>query len=61
MLDAWDSAVEFLLVDDRARNLAKAHPLVDGRCSAYPGRDCSAAKLAAEALAVLATRHRMAG
>ena len=38
MLDAWDSAVEFLLVDDRARNLARTHPLmVDGRAPHAPG------------------------
>jgi hypothetical protein len=53
-MDAWQSAVQFLLVDDRAQVLADAHPLTEdrrcGRCT-LPG--CTAAALAAEALALL--------
>jgi hypothetical protein len=57
-VDAWRTAVEFLLVDDRAQVLARGHPLTaDGRCTRCGHSDCTAAMLAAEALAVLARCH----
>ena len=53
-MDAWHTAVEFLLVDDRAEVLASGHPLAaDGRCGRC-GSGCTAARLAADAVAVLA-------
>ena len=55
-MDAWHTAVEFLLVDDRAEVLARGHPLTtEGRCGRC-GSGCTAARLAAEAVAVLAAR-----
>jgi hypothetical protein len=60
-MHAWQTAVEFLLVGDRARVLARGHPLtVDGRCGRC-GSDCTAAVLAAEALAVLTQGHTAGG
>jgi hypothetical protein len=57
-MDAWDTAVQFLLIDDRAQSLAEVHPLMeDGRCGRCRTPDCSAAELASEALAVLAARR----
>jgi hypothetical protein len=57
-VEAWDTAVQFLLVDNRAQSLAESHPLTEdgwcGRCR-LPG--CTAAQLASEALAVLAERR----
>jgi hypothetical protein len=62
MADAWNTAIEFLLIDDRAAALASAHPLTaDGRCAACHGTDCSAARLAAEALALRRARLRATG
>jgi hypothetical protein len=58
-MDAWDTAVQFLLIDDRAQVLAEAHPLTeDGQCGrcALPG--CTAAALAAEALEMLSAGQR---
>jgi hypothetical protein len=58
-MDALQSAVEFLLVGDRAQALAKAHTLsTDGRCGLCNQSNCTAARLASEALAVLAARGR---
>jgi hypothetical protein len=54
-MDAWDTAVQFLLIEDRAQSLAEAHPLMeDGRCGRCSPPGCTAAALASEALAVLA-------
>jgi hypothetical protein len=56
-MDAWDTAVQFLLIDDRAQSLAEAHPLMeDGQCGRCSPPGCTAAALAAEALAILAAR-----
>jgi hypothetical protein len=53
-MEAWDAAVESLLIDNRARRLAAAHPLTrDGRCARCADPGCTTAELAAEALAVL--------
>jgi hypothetical protein len=58
-MDAWRTAVEFLLIDDRAQLLAEAHPLTeDGWCGWCGMSDCTAAALAAEALAVLGAGQR---
>jgi hypothetical protein len=55
MAQAWNAALEFLLVGDRARSLAEVHTLQrDGRCAHCLTLDCSAAALASEALAILA-------
>jgi hypothetical protein len=59
-VEAWDAAVQFLLVDNRARSLAEAHPLTeDGQCERCSQPGCTAAQLASEALAVLAERRPM--
>jgi hypothetical protein len=51
-MDAWQTAVQFLLIDDRAQVLADAHPLTeDGQCGRCTPPGCTAAALAAEALA----------
>jgi hypothetical protein len=56
-VDAWQAAVEFLIIGDRAWALAEAHPLMDdGRCGRCAPPGCAAAALASEALAVLAAR-----
>jgi hypothetical protein len=56
-LEAWDAALRFLLIDDRARSLARSHPLApDGRCQRCRTPSCAAANLAVEALTVLADR-----
>lgn len=53
-MDAWQAAVQFLLIDDRAQVLAEAHPLTaDGQCGRCATAGCTAAALAAEALAML--------
>jgi hypothetical protein len=58
-MDAWHTAVQFLLVDDRAQVLADAHPLTeDGQCGRCTQPGCTAAALAAEALALLSAGHR---
>jgi hypothetical protein len=55
-MDTWQAAVEFLMVDGRAQVLARGHPLTaDGRCGRC-GSDCTAARLATDAVAMLATR-----
>ena len=57
MHEAWNAAVDFLLIEGRAHRLAAAHPLTDsGRCGRCANAECVAAALAAEALAVLAAR-----
>jgi hypothetical protein len=56
-MDAWETAVQFLLIGDRAQSLAEAHPmLADGRCGRCSLPRCTAAALASEAVAVLAAR-----
>jgi hypothetical protein len=58
-MDAWDMAVQFLLIDDRAQVLAEAHPLTgDGQCGRCTSPGCTAAALAAEALAMLSAGPR---
>jgi hypothetical protein len=53
-MDAWSAAVQFLLIDNRARVLAEAHPLTDdGQCGRCTPPGCTAAALAAEALSIL--------
>jgi hypothetical protein len=53
-MDAWQTAVQFLLIDNRAQVLAEAHPLTeDGQCGRCILPGCTAAALAAEALALL--------
>jgi hypothetical protein len=57
-MDAWQTAVQFLLIDDRAQVLADAHPLTeDGHCGRCTSPGCTAAALAAEALALLSAGH----
>jgi hypothetical protein len=56
-MDAWDTAVQFLLIGDRAQSLAEAHPLTeDGQCGRCSPPGCTAAALASEAVAILAAR-----
>jgi hypothetical protein len=58
-MDAWDAALQFLLIGDRARKLAHEHPLQpDRRCARCGTTHCIAAELAVEALAVLRARDR---
>jgi hypothetical protein len=58
-MDAWQTAVQFLLIDNRAQVLAEAHPLTkDGQCGLCILPGCTAAALAAEALALLSVGHR---
>jgi hypothetical protein len=53
-MDAWDTAVQFLLIDDRAQVLADAHPLTEnGQCGRCAQSGCTAAAMAAEALEIL--------
>jgi len=55
-MDAWDTAVQCLLIDDRAQVLAEAHPLAeDGQCGRCTRPGCTAAALAAEAMEMLST------
>jgi hypothetical protein len=57
-VEAWDAALRFLLIDNRALALARSHPLApDGRCRRCGTSCCAAANLAVEALAVLAGRR----
>jgi hypothetical protein len=57
-MDAWQTAVQFLLIDNRAQVLAEAHPLTkDGQCGRCTLPGCAAAALAAEALALLSVAH----
>jgi hypothetical protein len=52
-MDAWQTAVQFLLIDDRAQVLAEAHPMTeDGKCGRCTTPGCTAAALAAEAVAM---------
>jgi hypothetical protein len=58
-MDAWQTAVQLLLIDDRAQVLADAHPLTeDGQCGRCTPPGCTAAALAAEALALISVGHR---
>jgi hypothetical protein len=58
-MHSWHTAVQFLLIDNRAQALAEAHPLLeDGRCGRCTVPGCTAAALADEALAVLARASR---
>ena len=52
-MDVWDAAVRFLLVGDRATQLAMRHPLIDGVCGQCEMPGCTPAHMAAEALAIL--------
>jgi len=57
-MDAWQAAVQFLLIDNRAQVLADAHPLTeDGECGRCAAPGCTAAALAAEALAMGSAVH----
>ena len=60
-VDAWDEAVRFLLVDDRAWKLAEQHPLTDGGCGRCARTGCVAAWMAAEALELLKQSSRADG
>jgi len=49
-VDVWDEAVQFLLIGDRARQLAERHPLTADGCSSCARPGCVAARMAVEAL-----------
>lgn len=58
-MEAWETALQFLLIDNRAQALADAHPFTkNGLCARCGTPDCAAATLAAQALATLAYRRR---
>ena len=52
-MDVWDEAVQFLLIGDRARQLAERHPLTADGCSSCARPGCVAARMAVEALELL--------
>jgi hypothetical protein len=52
-VDVWDEAVQFLLIGDRARQLAERHPLTADGCSSCARPGCVAARMAVEALELL--------
>jgi hypothetical protein len=52
-VDVWDEAVHFLLIGDRARQLAERHPLTADGCSSCARPGCVAARMAVEALELL--------
>src|SRR3954447_17642086 len=52
-VDVWDEAVQFLLVGDRARQLAKRHPLTADGCSSCARPGCVAARMAVAAMELL--------
>ena len=58
-MDVWDEAVQFLLVGDRARQLAKRHPLTADGCSSCARPGCVAARMAVEAMELLEQRERL--
>ena len=58
-MDVWDEAVQFLLVGDRARQLAKRHPLTADGCSSCARPGCVAARMAVAALELLEQRERL--
>ena len=52
-MDVWDEAVQFLLIGDRARQLAERHPLTADGCSSCARPGCVAARMAVAALELL--------
>ena len=58
-MNVWDEAVQFLLVGDRARQLAERHPLTADGCSSCARPACVAARMAVEALALLDQGERL--
>ena len=58
-MDVWDEAVQFLLVGDRARQLAERHPLTTDGCSSCARPGCVAARMAVAALELLEQRERL--
>jgi hypothetical protein len=59
-VDVWDEAVQFLLIGDRARQLAERHPLTADGCSRCARPGCVAARMAVEALELLEQGERLA-
>jgi hypothetical protein len=58
-VDVWDEAVQFLLIGDRARQLAERHPLTVDGCSSCARPGCVAARMAVEALELLEQGERL--
>jgi hypothetical protein len=58
-VDVWDGAVQFLLIGDRARQLAERHPLTADGCSSCARPGCVAAWMAVEALELLEQGERL--
>ena len=58
-MDVWDEAVQFLLIGDRARQLAERHPLTADGCSSCARPGCVAARMAVAALELLEQRERL--
>jgi hypothetical protein len=58
-VDVWDQAVQFLLIGDRARQLAERHPLTADGCSSCCRPGCAAARMAVEALELLEQDERL--
>ena len=58
-VDVWDEAVQFLLIGDRARQLAERHPLTADGCSSCARPGCVAARMAVAALELLEQRERL--
>ena len=58
-VDVWDEAVQFLLIGDRARQLAERHPLTADGCSSCARPGCVAARMAIEALELLEQGERL--
>jgi hypothetical protein len=58
-VDVWDEAVQFLLIGDRARQLAEQHPWTADGCSSCARPECVAARMAVEALELLDQGERL--
>ena len=58
-MDVWDEAVQFLLIGDRARQLAEQHPWTADWCSSCARPECVAARMAVEALELLDQSERL--
>ena len=58
-MDMWDEAVQFLLIGDRARQLAEQHPWTADGCSSCARPGCVAARMAVEALELLEQGERL--
>jgi hypothetical protein len=58
-VDVWDEAVQFLLIGDRAMQLAERHPLTADGCSSCARPGCVAARMAVEALELLEQGERL--